>query len=229
MHMTHLVNDTSRTVLFLQVVFSTATILAASIPHVTTPDMIQPNVPVSRGITTESTASKTTTASTTTASTTTATASLIFASASTSEVSTSSSATESYCTQFKEVNMTATGLFFRRIMPLFLPLFLQPISFSYDNAVDPMSMTSTSWAFIYNPSSNGGPFCLAFHEFRVRVGFKVSYGFWIRVRVGFKVVVSVGDLWRINKVDIKKQTTFLLIYCKFCPSSFHRNLAFLTP
>ena len=33
-----------------------------------------------------------------------------------------------------------------------------------------------SLAFIYNPSPNGGPFCLAFHVFRVKVGFRVRVG-----------------------------------------------------
>ena len=45
------------------------------------------------------------------------------------------------------------------------------------------------WAY---RSPNGGPFCLAFHGFRVRVGFRVRLGFGIMV--GFRVRASVGDL-----------------------------------
>ena len=40
-------------------------------------------------------------------------------------------------------------------------------------------------AFLYNPSPNGGAFCLAFNGFLVRVGFRVRVG--LRVRVGFRV------------------------------------------
>ena len=43
-------------------------------------------------------------------------------------------------------------------------------------------------------SPNGGPFCLAFHGFGVRVGFRVRVRVGVRVKVGFRVRVSVGDL-----------------------------------
>ena len=75
-----------------QVVFSTASTIATSIPQtnlVSTPDMIQPNVPSTGSGTTADPAPSTT-----------ATASLIFSPASTSDIS---AATETYCTQFKEV------------------------------------------------------------------------------------------------------------------------------
>ena len=42
-------------------------------------------------------------------------------------------------------------------------------------------------------SPNGGPFCLAFYGFRVRVEFRVKVR--IVVRVKFRVKVSVRDLW----------------------------------
>ena len=41
-----------------------------------------------------------------------------------------------------------------------------------------------NWAFLDNPSSNRGPFCFAFHMFRVRVGFRVRFRVGFRVRVG---------------------------------------------
>ena len=53
-------------------------------------------------------------------------------------------------------------------------------------------------AYMEDGSPNGGPFCLAFHGLRVRVGFRVWIKLRVRVRVGFrvrfKVRVSVRDL-----------------------------------
>ena len=36
-------------------------------------------------------------------------------------------------------------------------------------------------------SPNGGPFCLSFHGFRVRVGFRVGVGVRVEFRVWFRV------------------------------------------
>ena len=56
-----------------------------------------------------------------------------------------------------------------------------------------MTMTKThckngvNLAFLYNPSPNGGLFCLAFHGFRVKAGFRVGFRVRVGIRVGFRV------------------------------------------
>ena len=54
---------------------------------------------------------------------------------------------------------------------------------------------SQSSAFLYNPSTNGCPFCLAFHGFRFRPGFRVRVGLGsglgLGLVLGFRVEFGV--------------------------------------
>lgn len=99
-------------------VFSTATSHSGSIPHVTTPEMIQPNIPNTRGHPSETltacseseipVTAKTSTAATSNLLTTVSSNSLTAKSTNPTSLifapdSSDSSATESYCMRFKEV------------------------------------------------------------------------------------------------------------------------------